>query len=155
MRGPIVALIVPLGEGIGGIGGIGGVDPGFGNRPIHHPGHPDHGLPSQPGHPSQPIYHPGHPDHGLPAYPDQGLPGQQPGRPGQGLPPFPDQGLPPGGEDIPSNELPLPEVPADYEDDIVVAIHRPGEDWVVKAYEQDDKPDQGLPPTPAPKGRRG
>ncbi len=147
MSGPKLVLVWELGDGSS--------IPGFGGGIAQHP-RPDQGLPGgQGGHPSQPIYHPGHPDHGLPAYPDQGLPGQQPGRPGQGLPPFPDQGLPPGGEDIPNNELPLPEVPADYEDDIVVAIHRPGEDWVIKAYEQDDKPDQGLPPTPAPKGRRG
>ena len=37
---PFLAYIMPVGEGA--------IDPGFGNRPIHHPGHPDHGLPSQP-----------------------------------------------------------------------------------------------------------
>ena len=149
-REPVFCMIVPLG---GDIGGIGGIDPGFGNRPIHHPGHPDHGLSSQPGHPSQPIYHPGHPDHGLPPFPSQGLPGQGGGRPDQGLPPFPSQGLPPGGTDIPSNELPMPEPPPDHSDDIIVAVHRPGEEWVVKAYEADTHPDQGLPPTPEPKSR--
>ena len=136
------------------VGGEGIIDPGFGNRPIHHPGHPDHGLPSQPGHPSHPIYHPGHPDHGLPAHPDQGLPGGSGGRPDQGLPPFPSQGLPPGGTDIPSNELPMPEPPPDHAEDVIVAVHRPGEEWVVKAYDADARPDQGLPPTPEPKSHR-
>lgn len=117
-------------------------------------GRPDNSLPGgQGGYPSQPIYHPGHPDHGLPPFPNQGLPGQGGGRPDQGLPPFPSQGLPEGGEDIPSNELPMPEPPADHADDIIVAVHRPGEEWVVKAYE-DVHPDQGLPPTPTPKSRR-
>ena len=116
-------------------------------------GRPDNTLPGgQGGHPSQPIYHPGHPDHGLPAYPDQGLPGGQGGRPDQGLPPFPDQGLP-GGEEIPSNELPMPEPPPDHADDIIVAVHRPGQEWVVKAYDN-VQPDQGLPPTPQPKQYR-
>jgi hypothetical protein len=142
MGEPIFAMIVPLGQS-------GPIDPGFGNRPIHHPGHPDHGLPSQPGSPSQPIYHPGHPSHGLPAYPSQGLPGQQPGQPGQGLPPFPSQGLPPGGTDIPSNELPMPEPPSEYADKLIVAIHKPGEeDWQIMAYDPNVHPDQGLPPVP-------
>lgn len=117
-------------------------------------GRPDNSLPGgQGGYPSQPIYHPGHPDHGLPAYPDQGLPGGSGGRPDQGLPPFPSQGLPAGGENIPSNELPLPEPPPDHADDIIVAVHRPGQEWVVKAYDN-VQPDQGLPPHPDPKGRR-
>ena len=121
-----------------------------GNQP-----YPDQGLPGgQGGYPSHPIYHPGHPDHGLPAYPDQGLPGGSGGRPDQGLPPFPSQGLPPGGENIPNNELPIPEPPANHADDIVVAIHRPGEEWVVKAYDADARPDQGLPATPEPKQAR-
>ena len=108
--------------------------------------YPDQGLPGgQGGRPSQPIYHPGHPDHGLPAHPDHGLPGGSGGRPDQGLPPFPSQGLPPGGTDIPSNELPMPEPPPDHADDIIVAVHRPGEEWVVKAYDADARPDQGLP----------
>ncbi len=63
-------------------GGFGAVDPGFGNRPggadpgydrpIHHPGHPDHGLPSH-GHVGNQLpWAPGHPDAGLPVPP--GLP---------------------------------------------------------------------------------
>ena len=127
MRGPMVCLVVPLGGGP--------IDPGFGNIGGWGGPRPDQGLPGgQGGRPSQPIYHPGHPDHGLPAYPDQGLPE--------------------GGEEIPNNELPIPEPPADFENDVVIAIHRPGEEWVIKAYEQDTRPDQGLPPTPAPKARK-
>ncbi len=119
-------------------------------------GRPDNTLPGgQGGSPSQPIYHPGHPDHGLPAFPSQGLPGQGGGRPDQGLPPFPSQGLPEGGTDIPSNELPMPAPPAEYEDDLIVAVKRPGVvEWTVKAYDTDAAPDQGLPPHPTPKSRR-
>ena len=132
------------------VGGGGQID---NTLPGQQPG-VDNSLPGgQGGRPSQPIYHPGHPDHGLPAHPDQGLPGGSGGRPDQGLPPFPSQGLPPGGEEIPSNELPMPQPPADHADDIIVAVHRPGQEWVVKAYEADTHPDQGLPPHPEPKGR--
>ena len=133
MGEPIFAMIVPL-------GGNSPIDPGFGNRPIHHPGHPDHGLPSG-GSPSQPIYHPGHPSHGLPS---------QPGSPSQPIynPANPDQGLPPGGTDIPSNELPMPEPPEEYKDNLIVAVRKPNEtDWTVKAYD-DVTPGQGLPPVP-------
>ncbi|MGA8763190.1 MAG: hypothetical protein WB562_10025 [Candidatus Sulfotelmatobacter sp.] len=114
-------------------------------------GRPDNTLPGgQGGYPSQPIYHPGHPDHGLPAYPDQGLPGGgQGGRPDQGLPPFPSQGLPEGGTDIPSNELPMPQPPQEYEDDLIVAVKKPNEtEWTVKAYDPSLYPDQGPQPTP-------
>ena len=45
MGEPIFAMIVPL-------GGSGPIDPGFGNRPIHHPGHPDHGPLFRPAGPS-------------------------------------------------------------------------------------------------------
>ena len=124
------------------------VEGGSGNRP-------DNTLPGgQGGHPSQPIYHPGHPDHGLPAFPSQGLPGQQPGRPDQGLPPFPSQGLPEGGTDIPSNELPMPQPPAEYQDDLIIAVKRPEEtEWTVKAYDPDLKPDTGPVPHPEPHKR--
>ena len=147
MSKPFYAVIIPLGEGQGP------VDPGFG-RPGGGGGgpRPDQGLPGgQGGHPSQPIYHPGHPDHGLPPFPDQGLPGQgQGGRPDQGLPPFPSQGLPEGGTDIPSNELPMPEPPQEYENDLIVAVKKPNEtEWTVKAYDPSLYPDQGGPqPTP-------
>jgi hypothetical protein len=119
--------------------------------PVGGGGQIDNSLPGgQGGSPSQPIYHPGHPDHGLPAFPSQGLPGQGGGRPDQGLPPFPSQGLPEGGTDIPSNELPLPQPPAEYQDDLVVAVRKPHEtEWVVKAYDPALQPDQGGPqPTP-------
>ena len=74
----------------------GGADPGY-DRPIHHPGHPDHGLPSRPGHiGGGPIYHPGHPDHGLPS---GGHIGNQlpwaPGHPDAGLPVPPGINVPP------------------------------------------------------------
>jgi hypothetical protein len=152
---------------------------GYPSQPIHHPGHPDHGLPSQPGHPGNrppgswggpvdpgwgqggmphpgggPIYHPGHPDHGLPSQP--GHPGNRP--PGSGRPPRPDNSLPisdridnalPDGEEIEiDNEL--PEVPAEYADKVIVAVKKPNEEWVVKAYD-DVSPDNELPETPEPK----
>ena len=107
---PFLAYVMP-------VGGEGLIDPGFGNRPIHHPGHPDHGLPSQPPRPGQ----------GLPPFPSQGLPGGGGGRPDQGLPPHPDQGLPPGEEIHIDNEL--PPVPPQYEDKVIVGIKKPDEEW--------------------------
>jgi hypothetical protein len=85
----------PVDPGWGGGWGGGAVDPGFG-RPIFHPGHPDHGLPSQPGHPGNrpPGSWGGRPDR-----PDNSLPGQggHPWLPGHGDGGLrPDQGLPPG-----------------------------------------------------------
>ena len=136
---------------------VGGLDSGA--RPDQGlPGHqpyPDQGLPGgQGGRPSHPIYHPGHPDHGLPAHPDQGLPGASGGRPDQGLPPFPSQGLPEGGTDIPSNELPMPQPPQEYEDDLIVAVKKPNEsEWTVKAYDPALYPDQGPQPTPHSRSR--
>lgn len=174
MRNPILALIVPLGDGAslpgyGGGWGSGGADPGY-DRPIHHPGHPDHGLPSSPGHPSQPIHHPGHPDHGLPSQP--GHPGNRPPGSGSGGA-HPDHSLPideqidnalPPGEEIPPDQInpPLPEPPPEYSDKTIVAIKQPGEEWKVKAYDDVQAghplppegglphPGQPLPPTPAP-----
>jgi hypothetical protein len=146
MSGPKLVLVWELGDS-----GFNPIDPGFGNRPIHHPGHPDHGLPSQPGTPSHPIYHPGHPDHGLPAYPDQGLPGGSGGHPSHPIhiPGVPDQGLPPG-QNIPSNELPPIPVPPEYEDDLVIAVKQPGStDWTVTAYDVSNRPDNSLPSVPA------
>jgi hypothetical protein len=83
-----LALIQILGEHDGPIdpgygrpgGGWGGpADPGFGNRPggadpgygrpIFHPGHPDHGLPSGGHIGNQLPWAPGHPDAGLPVPP--------------------------------------------------------------------------------------
>ena len=124
--------------------------------PVGGSGQIDNTLPGgQGGSPSHPIYHPGHPDHGLPAHPDQGLPGQGGGRPDRGLPPFPSQGLPPGGTDIPSNELPMPQPPEEYADELIIAEKKPNEtEWTVKAYDPNLKPDQGPTPTPEPHKRR-
>jgi hypothetical protein len=151
MNDPILAFVIPLGgrgpvdPGFGGgFGGWGGpVDPGYG-RPIFHPGHPDHGLPSGPGHVSPPIHHPGHPDHGLPS---------SPGHPSQGLPispGHPEQGLPPGTP-VTINP-PLPPPPGDLASQIVIAVYKPGVGWKAQSYPV--APDQGLPPSGAqPKGR--
>ncbi|HEV8503650.1 MAG TPA: hypothetical protein VGR63_18915, partial [Casimicrobiaceae bacterium] len=101
------------------------------------PSYPDQGLPPGGGHPSQPIYHPGHPDHGLPSQP----PGIWPS------PGHPDQGLPPGGQPVPPEvwpKPPAPPLPPELESQVVVAVHKPGQDWVVKSYPVG--PDQGLPP---------
>ena len=154
MTQPFLALITPLSQGPVDPGfGWGGMPPHVGGGPIYHPGHPSHGLPSG-GHPSQPIYHPGHPSHGLPSQP--GHPGNRP--PGSGRPPRPDNSLPisdridnalPDGEEIEiDNEL--PEVPAEYADKVIVAVKKPNEEWVVKAYD-DVSPDNELPETPEPK----
>ena len=122
-------------------------------------GRPDNSLPGgQGGHPSQPIYHPGHPDHGLPPFPSQGLPGGgQGGRPDNSLPgnqPGIDNALPEGGTEIPSNELPPPAVPPQYEDDLVIGVKPAGStEWTFTAYDTSNKPDQGLPPHPEPHKR--
>ena len=87
------------------------------DRPIHHPGHPDHGLPAgppahasdqpvppgQPAKPAQPIYHPGHPDHGLPVPPAHvsGQPVPQPGHPDASLPPRQPGSPPPVAGQVP------------------------------------------------------
>ena len=133
----------------------GGRPPHVGGGPIYHPGHPDHGLPSQPGHPGNrppgswggptdpgygqggrphpgggPIYHPGHPDHGLPS--------------GGHI----DNALPEGEEVEISNEL--PPVPPEYSDKVIVAIKRPDEPWKVMAYAEGEI-DNSLPPSAQPK----
>ncbi len=128
------------------------VEGGSGNRP-------DNSLPGgQGGHPSQPIYHPGHPDHGLPPFPSQGLPGGgQGGRPDNSLPgnqPGIDNALPEGGTEIPSNELPMPQPPAEYEDSLIISVKKPGEtEWTTKAYDPNLKPDTGPVPHPEPHKR--
>ena len=124
--------------------------------PVGDGGHIDNSLPGgQGGRPSQPIYHPGHPDHGLPPFPSQGLPGQggQPSHPIH-IPGVPDQGLP-EGQPIPDNSLPPPQVPEEYQDDLVIGVKQPNStEWTFTAYDVSNQPDQGLPPHPAPK-RRG
>jgi hypothetical protein len=128
------------------------VDPGY-DRPIFHPGHPDHGLPSRPAHPGNrppgsseghpgggPIYHPGHPDHGLPSQPvrpDQGLP-WQPGHPDAGLP------VPPG--------VTPPNVPPALAQQVVVLWHLPGQvEWHGKVIDPSLVAGMPLPPAPTPK----
>lgn len=143
---PYLALITPLSgghpdQGLPGGGGWSPTDPGFGNRPIHHPGHPDHGLPSSPGHPSQPIHHPGHPDHGLPSHGGGGTAGQLPWSPGS-----PDQSLP-----VPPGVTPPASPGGALKNKLVVLWHVPGQtEWHGKAFEP-GHPDAGLPPTPEPK----
>ncbi len=155
---PFLCLVWALTDPPPGIPGLGGPEV---SPPIYHPGHPDHGLPSRPGG--------GHPDQGLPGgggrpphvgnrppgsrpeYPSQG-----PVRPGRPVDPgwgvgseHPDQGLPPG-EDIPPDTInpPLPDVPPEYADKTIVAIKRPDEDWIVKAYDPAEV-DNSLPPSGA------
>lgn len=120
--------------------GLPGLSPGSPSHPIYHPGHPDHGLPSQPGSPSHPIQ-------GVPPGPNQGLPGQSPGAPAHPIQPVgpgpshPIQ-LPEGGQPLPG----LPP-PAGHENEMVVAVYKPGQGWTAKSYPV--QPDQGQPqPTP-------
>jgi hypothetical protein len=98
-----LALIVPLGElglGAGTLPSFGGGagDPGYG-KPIFHPGHPEHGLPSSPGHPGGgPVYPPGHPSAGLPI---------APGHPANRPPNVPPNVVwPPSNPNRPDNSLP-------------------------------------------------
>lgn len=114
------------------------------------PSHPIH----MPGQPSHPIYHPGHPDHGLPAYPDQGLPpsgqGGQPSHPIH-IPGVPDQGLP-APTPVPPEGVTDPEIPEEYNDELVIAVKQPGGDeWDYYAYTV--APSQGQP-APTPHRRR-
>ena len=94
----------------------GGRPPHIGGGPIYHPGHPDHGLPSQPGHPGNRP--PG--SWGGPVDPGWGGGGGHPSHPIH-IPGVPDQGLPPG-EEIPSNELPPPAVPPEHADDLIIGV---------------------------------
>ena len=108
---------------VGGYLEVEGVGLGQPSQPIYNPAHPDQGLPPSGGHPSQPIYNPAHPD--------QGLPGGTP--------------VPPG-----TINPPLPSLPPALESQIVVAVHKPGQDWQVTSYPVG--PSQGLPPqTPQPR----
>lgn len=152
------------------------ISPGVPSHPIYlppsiwpSPGHPAHpivippgaigpGVPTHPivlpppAHPSHPIVippgaiSPGVPTHpivlpplgiwgGAPPYVDIGGPGSQPG---------PDQGLPVPPSVWPPE--PIPPLPPALESQTVVAVHRPGQDWVVKTYPTG--PDQGLPEEP-------
>lgn len=99
-------------------------------------GHIDAGLPEGPPDyvSGGPVYPPGHPSAGLPigpGHPDAGLP-WAPGRPDNGVP------VPP----TTWPQQPPPPLPPDLENQVIVAVHRPGvTEWTVKAY-----------PVPQPKG---
>ena len=146
-----------------GYGGSG--DPGY-DKPIHHPGHPDHGLPSRPDHiGGGPIHHPGHPDHGLPSRPGAIDPGYGQGgrdhisnRPPGSVGGHPDNSLP-WGPNSPDQGLPVPPginpppVPPNLAQQVVVLWHMPGQtQWHGKVIDPAtiEKPDQGLPAQPPP-----
>ena len=88
----------------------------------------------------------------LPVFP--GAPGHLPApggeHPSQGLPNFPDQGLP-GGVPVPPDAInpPLPTLPPALDSQVIVAVHRPGQEWQVKAYPVG--PSHGQP-APGPHG---
>lgn len=123
-------------------GGFSPVDPGFGNRPggadpgydrpIHHPGHPDHGLPSRPDHIG------GRPPGSAGGRPDNSLP-WSPGNPDQSLP------VPPG--------INPPPVPPNLAQQVVVLWHLPGQtQWHGKVMDPSLVAGMPLPATPEPKG---
>lgn len=117
MAAPFLATITLLGGGAqpkGGTTHLALITPLGG-------GHADAGLPGWSG-PVDPGY--GHPDGGIPVHPSQGLP-WDPARPDNGVP------VPP--ETWPAQ--PPPPLPPHLEDQVIVAIHRPGvTEWTVKAY---------------------
>jgi len=98
----------------------GGRPPGIWGGP---PSYPDQGLP--------PIYHPGHPDHGLPSQP---CVWPSPGHPDQGLPP---SGLQPpaGGQPVPPDQIAMPDPPEDLADDVLISIYKPGQGWTTTSYD--------------------
>jgi hypothetical protein len=126
-------------------GGGGGVDPGYGQgRPGYRP---DQGLPGSGGHP------------------DQGLPGSG-GRPDQGLPGGGHiANRPPGsgGGGIPDHELPDQPPPQVAAGQTLILVRGPQGHWVYATIAPGsppprpvpmpppNRPDQGLPPTAAPK----
>jgi hypothetical protein len=153
---------------IGDVREIGGLaDPGY-DRPIHHPGHPDHGLPSRPAHPGGgPIYHPGHPDHGLPSHERPIDPGYGQGgrdhisnrppvtgnRPDQDLPWAP--GHPDAGLPVPPGVTPPAAPGGALRDKLVVLWHVPGQaEWHGKVIDPAtaNRPDAGLPAQPPATG---
>jgi hypothetical protein len=168
--------------------GIGGpVDPGYGvgiERPSHPialppgsisgtPEHPIYTPPAAPGVPSHPIVLPpnsvgGTPEHPIYYPPTVWPPGghtSHPIAPGGsppgiwgGAPPYPDNGLP-----VPPNvwpPQPIAPLPPDLASQVVVAVHKPGQDWVVKTYPvgpdntlpgQPPRVDNTLPPSAQPR----
>ena len=120
----------PIDPGFGNIGGWGGGDPGY-DRPIHHPGHPDHGLPGSGGHPSNrpPGSASGRPDNSLP---------WAPGHPDNSLP-------------VPPGVTPPPNVPPNLEEQLVVLWRLPNTtEWHGKAMDPSLSAGTPLPETPAP-----
>jgi hypothetical protein len=141
---PQLYWIVPLEGGRVDNSLPGGPPDHISNRPIYHPGHPEHGLPPNPAHiGGGPIYHPGHPSHGLPSQP--GHPGNRP----------PGSGNYPSGQPVPPDVIdpPLPDdLPEPYGDKVIVAVKRPGvTEWRVTAYDVDSGIDNALPEAPEPK----
>jgi len=117
------------------------------------PGTPSHPIVLPPVYPSHPIVippgsiAPGVPSHPiyLPPYVDNTLPGGGLGFWGGTAPPWVDNTLP--GTPVPPSVWPpepIDPLPPELESQIVVAVHRPGQDWVVKTYPVG--PSQGLPP---------
>ena len=77
------------------------------------------------------------------------LSGEPPGYWGGVAPPYPDNGLPVPPTVWPPE--PIAPLPPDLESVVVVAVHKPGQDWEVKTYPV--APSQGLPEVD-PRGRR-
>jgi hypothetical protein len=144
-------------------GSVGGTP----EHPIYYPpGQPEHPIVLPPGSvggtPEHPIYYPPtiwpRPPGG-PVDPGYGVPGYRPSHPiapGGGWPvdpgygvgiERPDQGLPVPPETLP----PLPEVPPELESSVVVAVHKPGQEWVVKSYPVGPSHPIANPPTAQPK----
>jgi len=122
------------------------------------PGQPSHPIVLPPnsvgGTPEHPIYYPptvwppgGHPSHpiapggqppgiwgGAPPWVDNTLPGSQPGV---------DNGLP-----VPPNvwpPQPIAPLPPELSSQVIVAVHKPGQDWVVKSYPVGPSQGPGMP----------
>lgn len=118
-----LVLIVPISE-LGGIAGTlpsfggGAGDPGYG-KPIFHPGHPDHGLPSH-GHADQGLPSHGHISGGPVVPPNVKWPPSFTGRPDNSLPP----------ELVrPSNPIVLPEGEPLPEGSAFVAVYTTDKGW--------------------------
>jgi hypothetical protein len=109
------------------------------NRPIYHPGHPEHGLPSAPGHPANrppgswsgeypsggPVYPSGPTDpgygqgHPVGGYPGNWVPGSGEYPSGQPIAP------PQGGTDVPEDVYTPAPVPEEIASQYVVTVYDP------------------------------
>ena len=88
------------------------------------------------------------------ARPDQSLPSGG-ARPGHDLPQPPvTTWPPPGGTPVPPQIWPTPPqpLPPQIASQIVVAVHRPGQDWVVRAYDPAYVSGGPVPGQPTPVG---